>query len=305
MSQNPNLTIIILAYNSAKIIKSCLEVLNFEKYKVVVVDNASKDGTAEFIRQNFPQVLVQELPKNIGYGNGNNVALNQLTTEFALILNPDAVIFEKDIEIVLEVMKKNPLVAMAGPVVLDNFPLEQKELAEKIAHMEQDLAGIKDGHYEKIDGNFSVRFLIGAALFMQVAAMKKIGFFDKEIFLYYEDDELCGRVRANGYHNFVIPTAVAFHIGGGGKSSGSSLKGTYKKSWHLTWSKLYWKYLRKGNLRAKRSAFKFILVYLVKSLVFALRFDAEKLVKNLGACAGALAFFIGLRAFDKNGNSRG
>jgi hypothetical protein len=80
---------------------------------------------------------------------------------------------------------------------------------------------------------------------------------------------------------------------------------TYKKSWHLSWSKLYWKYLRKGKLRAKRSAFKFVLVYLVKSLVFALRFDAEKLVKNLGGCAGSLAFFIGLRAFDKNGNSRG
>ena len=300
-----NLTIIILTYNSAKIIKSCLEVLNFEKYKVVVVDNASKDGTAEFVRQNFPQALVQELPKNIGYGNGNNMALNQVETEFALILNPDAVIFEKDIEIVLEVMKKNPLVAMAGPIVLDNFPLEQKELAEKIANMEQDLAGIKDKYYEKIDGNFSVRFLIGAALFMQVATMKKIGFFDKEFFLYYEDDEICGRVRANGFHNFVIPAAIAFHIGGGGKSSGSSLKVIYKKSWHLTWSKLHWKYLRKGKLRAKRSAFKFTLVYLVKSLVFALRFDAEKLVKNLGACAGALAFFIGLRALDKNGNSRG
>ena len=186
-----NLTIIILTYNSAKIIKSCLEVLNFEKYKVVVVDNASKDGTAEFVRQNFPQVLVQELPRNIGYGNGNNMALNQVETEFALILNPDAVIFEKDIEIVLEVMKKNLLVAMAGPVILNNFPLEQKELAEKIANMEQDLAGIKDKYYEKIDGNFSVRFLIGAALFMQVATMKKIGFFDKEIFLYYEDDEIC------------------------------------------------------------------------------------------------------------------
>jgi glycosyltransferase involved in cell wall biosynthesis len=305
MIQNPSLTIIIVTHNSAKIIKSCLEVLNFEKYKVMVVDNSSKDGTAEFVRQNFPQVLMQELPKNIGYGNGNNVALNQVETEFALILNPDAVIFEKDIEIVLEVMKKNPLVAMAGPVVLNNFPIEPKELAEKIVNMEQDLAGIKDVYYEKIDGNFSVRFLIGAALFMQVAAMKKIGFFDKEIFLYYEDDEICGRVRANGFCNFVISSATAFHIGGGGKSSGSGLKVTYKKSWHLTWSKLYWKYLRKGKLRAKRSAFKFALVYLVKSLVFALRFDAKKLVKNLGACAGSLAFFIGLRAFDKNGNSRG
>ena len=190
-------------------------------------------------------------------------------------------------------------------MVLDKYPFDQSEFDEKIAHMNRDLATIQDGHYEKIDGNFSVRFLIGAALFMKISAMQKIGFFDKEIFLYYEDDELCGRVRANGFYNFVIPSATAFHIGGGGKSSGSSLKVTYKKSWHLTWSKLHWKDLRKGKMRAKRSALKFVLVYLVKSLVFALRFDLEKLVKNFGACVGAATFFAGLGAFDKNGNSRG
>lgn len=304
-NQEKNLTIIVLAYNSLKVIKSCLENLNFEKYKVVVVDNASKDGTVEFVRKNFSKAQIIELPKNIGYGNGNNAALKDVKTEFALILNPDAMMFEKDIETVLGVMKKNPQVAMAGPMVLDKYPFDQGEFDEKLAHMNHDLETIKDGHYEKIDGNFSVRFLIGAALFMKISVIQKIGFFDKEIFLYYEDDELCGRVRANGYDNFVVPSAMAFHIGGGGKSSGSSLKVTYKKSWHLTWSKMHWKDLRKGKLRAKRSAFKFVLVYLVKSLVFALRFDLEKTVKNLGACAGAAAFFLGLGAFDKNGNSRG
>ncbi len=304
-SQEKNLTIIVLAYNSSKVIKSCLENLNFEKYQVVVVDNASKDDTVELVKKSFPQVHIVELPKNIGYGNGNNVALKDVKTEFALILNPDAMMFEKDIETVLEVMKKNPQVAMAGPMVLDQYPFNKNEFDEKLAHMNRDLETIKRIHYKKIDGNFSVRFLIGAALFMKISVMQKIGFFDKEIFLYYEDDELCGRVMTNGYHNFLVPVATAFHIGGGGKSSGSSLKVTYKKSWHLTWSKMHWKDLRQGKLRAKRSAFKFVLVYLVKTLVFALRFDLEKMVKNFGACTGAAAFFAGLGAFDKNGNSRG
>ena len=106
MSQNPNLTIIILTYNSAHIIKSCLDNLNFEKYKIIVVDNASKDGTAEFVRKNFSEAQVIELSQNLGYGNGNNVALELVKTEFALILNPDAMMFEKDIETVLDVMKK-------------------------------------------------------------------------------------------------------------------------------------------------------------------------------------------------------
>jgi N-acetylglucosaminyl-diphospho-decaprenol L-rhamnosyltransferase len=304
-NQEKNLTIIVLTYNSLQVVGNCLKNLNFDKYKVVVVDNASKDGTVEFVKNNFPQAQLIELTKNIGYGNGNNVALEKVDTEFSLILNPDAMMFEKDIEIVLSEMKKNPSVAMAGPLVLDNYPIKQSEIDEKLANMNNDLATIQDGHYEKIDGNFSVRFLIGAALFMKISVMKKIGFFDKKIFLYYEDDELCGRVRFNKYHNFVVPTAVAFHIDGGGKSSGSSLRVTYKKSWHLTWSKMHWKEIRKGTLRAKRSALKFAAVHLAKAAIFAIAFNKKKVVQSLGTSAGAFSFLIGLGAFKKDGNPRG
>ncbi len=302
-SQESNLTIIILTYNSAHIIKSCLEKLNFEKYKVIVVDNASCDNTVEFVKNNFPQIQLIELPKNIGYGRGNNVALRQVKTEFALVLNPDAIILEKDIELVLAEMKKDSLIAMAGPVVLENYPLNQAELENKIAAMDQDLATIQDGHYEKFGDNFLVRFLVGAALFMKISVMQKIGFFDENIFLYYEDDELCGRVRAEGYKNIIVSNAVAFHVGG--KSSICSLKTTYKKGWHLVWSKMYWKKLKKGNLRAKRSALKSIFVYLIKSLFFALKFNLEKSVSNFGKLCGVFSFFVGLESFKKNGGSRG
>ena len=298
-----NLTIVILTYNSSHIVGSCLEHLNFEKYKVVVVDNASKDKTVEFVRKNFPQAQVIELKKNIGYGRGNNVALSQVETEFALVLNPDAIILEKDIEIVLEEMKKNKLAAMAGPVVLEKYPLDYAEKENKIIEIKQELASAQKDYYEQVGENFTARILVGAALFMKVSIMQKIGYFDEKIFLYYEDEELCYRVKMSGYQNIVVPAAVAFHVGG--KSSGSSLKVTYKKSWHLTWSKLFWKKMRKGKLAAKRSAIKLAVVYLVKALVSLLGFNAEKIVLNLGAAAGAFAFFIGLESFKENGDSRG
>ena len=302
-SQQPSLTIIVLTFNSAHIIKSCLEKLNFEKYKIIVVDNASRDNTAEFVQNNFPQAQLIKLPKNIGYGSGNNVALRQVQTEFALVLNPDAIILEKDIELVLNEMRKNPLAALAGPVVLKQYPLDQNELKKRAEEMEQDFSTIKDCYYEKIDGNFSVRFIIGAALFLKISAFKEIGFFDENFFLYYEDDEFCGRVREKRYQNIIVPNATAFHLEG--KSSQISLKTIYKKGWHLSWSKMYWKKIRKGNLRAKRSAFKFVFVYFVKSLFCALKADLENFITNIGKLCGAFSFLIGLKSFKKNGSSRG
>jgi GT2 family glycosyltransferase len=299
------LTIIILTFNSRHIIKSCLENLDFEKHKVIVVDNASSDETVNFIKENFPKTEIIALDKNIGFCRGNNSALEKIDTEFALLLNPDAIILNDDIEKIIFEMKKNPLVALAGPIILDNYPAQQSEIDERIAYINNDYSTIKDCYYEKINDNFSVRFLIGAALFMKVEIMQKIGFLDNNIFLYYDDDELCGRVRKNNYLNLLVPSAFAFHISGGGKSSPASLRIIYKKAWHLSWSKIYWKKLRKGTLRAKRSAFKFTFFYFFKAVFFALKFDLKNSISCLGKMSGAFAFFIGLSAFKKCGNSRG
>lgn len=290
----PTLTIIVLTYNSSHIIKRCLENLNFEKYKIVVVDNASKDGSAEFVRKNFPKAQVIELPKNIGYGRGNNVALRQVTSDFALILNPDAIIFEKDIEVVLEAMKKNPQIAMAGPVLLEKYPLNGDELKEKISELESN---------EKSGDNFLVKFLVGAALFMNISIMKKIGFFSEKIFLYYEDDELGFRVKANGYHNAVVPNAVAFHVGG--ESSGSSLRISYKKGWHLAWSKLYWKEMKSSKAGAKRAAARLTISHFVRAVISLVIGKVANAVTSLGSCAGSFSYLIGREAFNENGDSRG
>ena len=303
MDKQKNLTIIILSYNSSHIIKSCLNGFNFDKYEVLVVDNASKDNTVEIVKNNFPQVKILKLDKNFGYGGGNNIALKQVKTEFVLILNPDSIISENDIEIVLEEMKKNPTVANAGPVVLKQYPLQKEEYDAKLDHMAQDFKGIKDCYWEKIGGNYSVRFIVGAALFLRMSILQKIGFVDEKIFLYYEDDELCKRIRDNGYKSMIVPEAKAFHMGGG-SSAEVSFRCIYKKSWHLSWSKFYWKKIQKGNFRAKKSSLKFALVYFVKAVFSMLTFNSEKAFANLGSASGAFSFFIGLGAFKKNGIAR-
>lgn len=301
--RDKNLTIVVLAYNSANIIEQCLINLNFDKYKVVVVDNASRDNSVEFVRKNFPKVEIIKIPKNIGYGRGNNVALEQVNTEFALVLNPDAIILEEDIEIVLEEMRKNPAVAMAGPVILGKYPLDQNEARSEIAKIEENFLASKNDYRAKLDDNFVARFLVGAALFMKVSIMKKIGFFDKEIFLYYEDNEICQRVEVNNYKNILVPSAFAFHIAG--KSCGSCVRITYKKSWHQTWSKLHWMEKTQNSFSTKCEALKLSFRHFEKILLSFITFNKKRSAQNLGAFCGALAFLIGLKAFKKNDEARG
>lgn len=299
-----DLTIIILSYNSSHIIKKSLDNINFNKHKVIVVDNASKDNTVEFVKNNFPQVELIKINQNIGYGRGNNVALNQVKTEFALVLNPDALIDDDSICKVLEIMKSNSEIAIAGPLILEQNEISNEEIFKEKARIEQDFSSCKDMFYEKIGNNYDSRFISGACMFLRMDIFRKIGFFDEKIFLFYEDDEISWRAKNNGFKNLIIIEAFVCHIAA--SSCKKTWRGTYRRSWHLkAWSKLYFKEIRKGKFRARKSAFRLALSYFIKSLISLAKFDRESMAINLGAFSGSIAFLIGLEAFDKNGNPRG
>jgi GT2 family glycosyltransferase len=302
--KEPNLTIIILSYNSSHIIENCLNKLDFEKYKIVVVDNASSDNSAEFIRQKFPKAQLIEMSKNVGYGRGNNEALKLVKTEFALVLNPDAIISDSDIEIVLNEMRADEKVAMAGPIILEQDSITQEAIDKELAKISKDLSGIRDTYYCKSGNGYSSKFIIGACVFFRVSIFQKIGFFDENFFMFYEDDELCLRVIRNGYKNLIVPQAVACHVGG--LSSKKSLRNTYRRNWHLKgWSKLHWKEVRKGKFAAKKSAIRLTSSYFVKSLISLVRLDLEGLAINFSAFNSSFLFLFGVSAFKKDGTGKG
>ncbi len=104
------LTVSILTFNSAKIIAECLSNFSedaFDKYEIFVIDNASKDNTLQIVKENFPKVQIIANKQNIGFGRANNIVLRNATTEFSLILNPDAFIEELEIEKCLEIFFSN------------------------------------------------------------------------------------------------------------------------------------------------------------------------------------------------------
>ena len=294
-----NLTIIILTYNSGHIIAECLSRLNFDKYDVVVVDNASSDNSVETVTTNFPKAKIIKLGCNSGYSRGNNAALRQTNSEFSLILNPDSIIKEEDIEIVLKKMISNNKIASAGPLILSSYPINETEKALKLRDIKQNFSGQIDA----TNNNILVNFISGSVLFLRMDILKKIGLFDENIFMFYEDDELSKRIIENSYFNAIIADAVAFHQEA--NSSRKSLFNLFKRNWHLKgWSKLYWKQINKGQFRAKISAVKLVFTYFSLSLLKLTTFDREGFISNLGACLGSISFLAGLKAFKNNGEPR-
>ena len=164
----PSLTIVILTYNSEKVIKSCLDNINLSKYRVIVVDNASSDATLQIMQKDFPQVDLIKLDKNYGYGRGNNSGLKRANSDFVLVLNPDAFIKDEDIEVVLNDMMQDEKVALAGCINLEKHHFDEAEYQKKLQEAEKDFLGKKNNFREKIGENFYVKFIVGAGLFMRM-----------------------------------------------------------------------------------------------------------------------------------------
>lgn len=290
---NKNLTIIILTYNSQNIIKDCLSKINFDKYKVVVVDNDSKDDTVRVVKENFAVDKLYNLPTNIGFGNANNVALEDVDTDYALVLNPDAVIEEEDIEKVLKVLEDDEKAALAGPVILE----DQEKYQARVKFMCDN-----HGPYQENQDSYYVRFLVGCTLFFKMSVMREIGFFDKNIFLFYEENEICYRVMKAGYHPIVVKDSKALHLKEASSTRNARL--VYLRNWHLVWSKAYWKSLEKGLVKAKFSCIRNIIFGVFSFIQAMMIFDKKNIVIYKSTISASFAFILGLKPFKKDGTPR-
>ncbi len=292
MKKHNKLSIIIVTFESSLVIRTCLEKINFKKYDVFVVDNNSQDDTTSIIKEDFPKVNLIKLNQNIGYGRANNIALRQANTDYALIINPDAFMFEKDLENAIKVMDENQNFAIASPNTFHNRYLNDLDKERKKVNK---LTG-KDRYTIS-------NFIIGGVMFINMNIFRKIGFFDENIFMFSEDNEISQRSLDNGYKNVVINNSIAYHLGAG--SSKKTLRTIYRRFWHLGWSKSYWKRRRKSWINVKRATLRLILIYLLESIFNIFKFNIEKVVSKFAFAMGCLAHFIGLKAFNKDGKARG
>lgn len=276
-------TAVLVAFRSRHIIEESLNSLiqDHGLKQIVVVDNASGDGICEVIHQRFPGVKTLVSPVNLGFGGGNNLGLNAVTTPFALVLNPDVRIPAGGIQQLLNLVVDRPEVAIAGP-----WPTCDAGVARSA---KTGGFGSKTLTSYRPQTDFQTQWLIGAAMLMRMEAMKTIGFFDPKIFLYREEEDISQRVVQAGYQMLLTSRVLMYHSGGNSSSETPGL--LEMKERHFVWSKLYLKQKYHGFSHAQKAARKLERRYLLlQRLTFG-----RKAVTIRARLAGVLDFLSAQR----------
>lgn len=216
-AQSPSASIIVVSYNTAPHIESCLHSLlslDYAKVEIIVVDNASSDGSADLVRLRFPEVELVELPDNKGFAGGASVGLFMASGEIVATVNPDVQLDPGWMRAVADTLQSDDNIGVVGSKIL--YP-DRKTIqhAGGIVHYPLATTGhrgrgeVDTGQYNQTE---EMEFVTGAALAMWRQAGHDLGFFDEEYFpLYYEDLDLCRRAREEGLRVIYQPNAVAYH----------------------------------------------------------------------------------------------
>lgn len=237
------ISVVVVTYNSRDVIVRCLEstrALAADGHEVVVVDNASPDGTAEFVRGEFPFCRVIEQATNEGFGRANNRGA-ALTTGDVMLLNPDAWLEDGCAEGLAEHLEEDPRLGQVSPRMLSATGESQFVWAPTTSIVGEALQILREkGPRALMDrpmGAFLRLFdggwLTGGCTMVRREAWEEVGGFDEDFFLYFEDVDLSLRLRANGWRVGVDSSNAAFHLGG---SSGIA-EAHYRRSQFLYYRK--------------------------------------------------------------------
>ncbi|MES2908731.1 MAG: glycosyltransferase family 2 protein [Pseudomonadota bacterium] len=265
------LTIIVVSFNSASMLIECQgELLASGRFPVIVIDNASTDGSADILATRFPQISIMRMDMNLGYGRAANRALAEVHTPYAFLLNPDLQADTENVEAMLGFAQ-----AQAG-----NGSLFAPAV---VAKDHQDCGAV------------SRDWVIGAALLFKMDAFSEIGFFDENIFLFSEETDLCRRLTTGG-HKILLNTNVYIHHLKG-QSTRPNPKIDALKNWHRGWSKMY--YLHKhGLIRGWWAPRRICMKYLMKAVLAT---SAEKRQRYAVRAGGMWAYLRGQKAFMADG----
>lgn len=226
--------VLSVTHNSRKHIPAFLAAMpraleGVDSARVVVVDNASTDGTVDFVRQNAPWVELVDAGRNDGYAAGINIGLRLGTgRQGTYILNPDAIPAPGSVARLVEALREHPYAGLAVPRVLDTngrlkYSLRREPTLSR-AFGEAVLGGHRAARFQRLgdmirdpgyyhDGA-TADWATGAAMFLAARAIDSVGLWDERFFLYSEETDYALRLRDAGFRLRYVSDAVVTHPGG-------------------------------------------------------------------------------------------
>ena len=284
------MTAIIVAYESAEVLPACLTALAVEGIDAIVVDNASTDTSSKVARSLGTRVIVNA--KNEGFGRGMNLgALAAEGADYLLLLNPDAIIEKGFAPAMLAAASRYPDAGLLGPQIIGpdgSIFLPTRSLLSPYLQNEKKRRWTPEG-------DCCAPFLSGAALVVKRELFLALGGFDPNIFLFYEDNDLCRRMIDEGRSIVYVHEAIVRHAQG--KSSRRTKGRIHRTRWHYAWSEGY--IARKYGLSSP--SWKTFVRNGLKYCGALLTGNRDKAERYGGAAAGALAAMRGRSALEREG----
>lgn len=231
-STQPQLSIIIINYNTKQLTSDCIRSIKDKtkdlRYEIIVVDNASRDGSVPFLKQRFPDLLLIESPENLGFGRANNLAADIARADTLLLLNSDTIIIDNSIKTLYDHFQTHPQTGVCGGLLLNEDGTVGYSSSPQLTlthYLRSYLPPLF--HPSPVETRLSratdVGYVIGADMMMKKEAFEKAGRFDPDFFLYFEESELSYRIKQKNYRIQLLPSARIIHLSG---MSGNTQKET-------------------------------------------------------------------------------
>ncbi len=226
-----DLSIIVLSYNGKRLLRECLRSIRFAdpklRHEVIVVDNASADGSAEMVAKEFPEHALIKAGANLGYAGGNNLGLAAARGRYVMIMNPDIFVKDGALEELVRWLEAHPEVGVVGPKLVNGDGETRQESAYRyhtpiVPVLRRTPLGRTGWGKRKVeaflmkdaqtDAPTEVDWLLGGALVARREAVAQVGLLDERFFLYFDDVDWCRRFWEKGWKVVFLPHVSLIHL---------------------------------------------------------------------------------------------
>lgn len=252
-----DISIIIVNWNTKDLLLSCISSIHKNiseilTYEVIVVDNGSKDGSVDAIKTIYPEVILIENEKNLGFAIANNIAFKKMRGRYALLLNTDCILTKGAVNELFTFMENHPDAGICCGQLLNQDGSKQNSFASfpcLLSYLtNESLLKIIwpskfPSKYNSYSAPIKVDSCIGACMMIRKKALDEVGLFDEDYFFFFEETDLSYRMKKSGWNVYFIPFVKIYHIQG--KSVGSDIlsRAMFYKSRYIFLKKHYSKKL--------------------------------------------------------------
>jgi GT2 family glycosyltransferase len=316
-----DLSIIIVNWNSKEYLRNCvasiLATTRGIEFEIVVIDNASFDGSDEMLQRYYPQVRFIQSERNLGFAKANNTAFLKTNGRSVLFLNPDTELVTPAINIMFDYLQRLPKPGVVGCKLLNADKTVQTSCIQSFPTI---LNQLLDSEFLRwlwpksplwgnapLFGNQNglqeVEALSGACIMLKRALFGKVGLFSEDYFIYTEDIDLCYKIRQAGYRNYYIPDAAVIHFGGASMqkwASDFSVAMMRESIWRFlrkTRGKIYGLSYRASMLISAVGRMVFLMTIFPLYLV---RWGGESWKASIRKCWAVLIWSLNLKGWMKN-----